>query len=96
MTLELHNDGRIPEAILPTLFAPFRGTTQQAGPGLGLGLYITNEIVRAHGGSVEVSSSDAAGTTFKVTLPRHAPPPSRTPIRRASVGSQAEIGLLRN
>lgn len=49
------------------LFEPFaRGT--QAGEGLGLGLYITHEIVRAHGGSLSVRS-DETGTTFTVRLP---------------------------
>jgi signal transduction histidine kinase len=36
---------------------------------LGLGLFITNEIVRAHGGGIAVTSSDGA-TAFAVTLPR--------------------------
>ena len=38
---------------------------------LGLGLYIVDKIVEAHGGSVEVHSSEAHGTTFVVSLPRH-------------------------
>jgi signal transduction histidine kinase len=38
--------------------------------GLGLGLYITWHLVRAHGGTVEVTSSAEAGTTFTVRLPR--------------------------
>lgn len=37
---------------------------------LGLGLYITREIVSAHGGSIRVSSTNAEGTVFTVTLPR--------------------------
>jgi signal transduction histidine kinase len=37
---------------------------------LGLGLYITKEIVLAHNGSVNVSSSKADGTTFEIELPR--------------------------
>lgn len=42
---------------------------------LGLGLYITREIVNAHGGSISVTSTESAGTSFTVTLPR-APGPS--------------------
>ena len=38
--------------------------------GLGLGLFIVREIVRAHGGVVEVSSSEADGTRFSLRLPR--------------------------
>jgi hypothetical protein len=37
---------------------------------LGLGLYITHEIIRAHGGAVS-ASSDAGLTVFRVVLPRH-------------------------
>ena len=38
--------------------------------GLGLGLFIVNEIVRAHGGKVEIVSTAGQGTTFTVRLPR--------------------------
>ena len=37
---------------------------------LGLGLYITKEIVVGHGGTIGVTSSEADGTTFTVRLPR--------------------------
>lgn len=39
------------------------------GPGLGLGLYISSEIVKAHGGRITVRSRTGAGTTFRVELP---------------------------
>ena len=39
---------------------------------LGLGLYIVDRIVKAHGGSVDVTSSEADGTTFTMRLPRRA------------------------
>jgi len=38
--------------------------------GVGLGLYILNQIALAHGGSVRVRSSDEEGTTFTIILPR--------------------------
>jgi signal transduction histidine kinase len=43
--------------------------------GLGLGLYIVRQLVLAHGGAIDVTSTDAEGTTFRVTLPRRPPVP---------------------
>jgi len=72
VTLRVHNDGRIPNSVLPTLFDPFRGTRhrREQSRGLGLGLFIVREIAHAHGGTVEVASSDDEGTTFTIRLPR--------------------------
>jgi two-component system sensor histidine kinase/response regulator len=74
VVLEVQNGGTpIEPEVLPTLFEPFRrGDTGHDG--LGLGLYIVREIVRAHDGSVDVSSTAADGTTFTVTLPKMARP----------------------
>jgi len=74
VTLEVHNDGSIPTSIMPSLFDPFRGTQspRDSSRGLGLGLFIVKEIAEAHGGSVQVASSPAEGTTFVVRLPRWA------------------------
>jgi signal transduction histidine kinase len=72
--LTVHNQGpAIPAEIIPVLFAPFRrGACQDRSPGgLGLGLYIVAEIVKAHGGSIRVDSTDRDGTTFTLRLPRH-------------------------
>lgn len=44
--------------------------------GLGLGLYITRQIVEALGGAIEVNSREGEGSTFTVTLPVNAPPPT--------------------
>lgn len=72
VTVEVHNTGAaMPPSVLPTIFEPFRRGDDSA-EGLGLGLYIVREIVRAHGGTVTVHSSDEEGTTFRVVLPRGA------------------------
>jgi sigma-B regulation protein RsbU (phosphoserine phosphatase) len=71
-TVQVHNWGpAIPPAVLPTLFQPMvRGRTAAGtGRSVGLGLFIIMEIVRAHGGRVNVESSDAGGTTFRATVP---------------------------
>lgn len=74
LEVDIHNGGAIPSALMPRLFDPFRSTAhgRERARGLGLGLFIIREIVRAHGGTVEVSSSEEAGTTFSIRLPRHA------------------------
>jgi signal transduction histidine kinase len=48
------------------LFHPF-ATTKNSG--VGLGLYTCREVVRAHGGSIDVTSEPGVGTTFRVVLP---------------------------
>lgn len=65
----------IAAALLPSLFDPFRqghvGTSGSRGPdGLGLGLFIAQQIVVAHGGRIRVRSSDDEGTQFSFDLPR--------------------------
>jgi signal transduction histidine kinase len=72
LELVVHNDGPpIAPELLPILFDPFRSKTARSNRsrGLGLGLFIAERIVVAHGGRIEVSSTTATGTTFTVTLP---------------------------
>ena len=58
----------IPAALMPRLFEPYvRAACSREG--LGLGLYIVSEIVRAHRGVIDVDSTPAGVTTFVVTLP---------------------------
>lgn len=72
--LVTHNPGAIPADLLPVLFDPFRGSQSEGRrKGLGLGLFITKHIVEAHGGSIDVDSSEPRGTTFVVRLPRQTP-----------------------
>lgn len=74
--LTVHNFGpTIPVTSFKTIFDPMvRSSTGQDYAGqsrsLGLGLFIVRQIVSAHGGSVAVASTEEAGTTFTVSLPR--------------------------
>ena len=71
--LSVHNDGApIPPDVLPTIFDPFRRGSEhrERAESLGLGLFIVQEIVRTHGGTIDVASTEAEGTTFTVCLPR--------------------------
>jgi signal transduction histidine kinase len=73
--LRVHNSGPpIPAAILPRIFDPLvRGSEPSSGDRrIGLGLYIAHEVVVAHGGRIEVTSTQEDGTAFTITLPRSA------------------------
>jgi PAS domain S-box-containing protein len=71
--LRVENRGPpIAAEVLPTLFAPYARGAHDGGDtkhGLGLGLFIVDCIVRAHGGAIDVESSEKRGTVFTVTLP---------------------------
>ncbi|MBZ4415102.1 PAS domain-containing protein [Myxococcus sp. RHSTA-1-4] len=76
VVLEVANAGNpIPPALLPRIFEPF--TRADAGgdslKGVGLGLFIVHEIVTAHGGRIQVTSTPETGTVFRATLPRDVP-----------------------
>jgi signal transduction histidine kinase len=80
----VHNYGPpISPALVPVLFDSFRQASRpKRGEGLGLGLFITREVVRAHGGDVTVSSTEAEGTSFMVRLPFVLVPPKDSSSRR--------------
>lgn len=74
IVLEVHNSGpSISPERMKVIFDPFARGKSAGMPsqGLGLGLYITDQIVRAHGGTTAVTSN--GGTTFTITLPRFSP-----------------------
>jgi signal transduction histidine kinase len=82
--LTVKNAGTIAADVRDRLFDPFRSTRESRATraeGLGLGLYIVHQLVLAHGGDVQVRSTEEEGTSFSVTLPRSAPP---APARAAT------------
>lgn len=97
VTFSVHNTGvTIPPAELKRIFEPLeRGTLNDIGgerrepTGLGLGLFICREIVLSHNGSVRVESTDSAGTTFSVTMPRYPAPPAISRTRARVAGKLA-------
>lgn len=75
----------IPESDLPHIFERFRQATGRSGaaPGVGLGLYITANLVAAMGGRIWVRSEEHQGTSFTFTLPMRALP--------ANAGAMAHV-----
>lgn len=72
LMISVHNQGPvIEEPVLLRLFQPFsRRGQDRAGSGLGLGLYIAQQIAIAHAGHLTVASSAEAGTLFSFYLPQ--------------------------
>ncbi len=67
------NGGGIPPDIIDDIFNPFF-TTKPPDQGTGLGLALSSDIVRQHGGEIRVESEPGAFTEFIVTLPAEPPP----------------------
>jgi signal transduction histidine kinase len=89
LVIEVKDQGPgIDAAELPHVFERFRqaGSSSAHRAGMGLGLYITKQLVTALGGNIEVESSPGRGTTFRVRLPgeRARSQPTRAPAGNVS------------
>jgi signal transduction histidine kinase len=71
LILQVRNGGDLisPDSISKVFEPYWRPETSKPGGGLGLGLFICKQIVKAHGGDLEVQSSEAAGTVFTARIP---------------------------
>ena len=68
VTIKISDTGvGIPKENLQKIFDPFF-TTKEVGKGTGLGLYIAHDIVKKHGGEIDVESEVGKGTTFTIRL----------------------------
>jgi signal transduction histidine kinase len=76
ISVQISDTGRgIGEADVARIFEPFFSTRTK---GTGLGLWVTQDIVRHHGGRIEVSSAHGQGTTFNIIIPVDSPTLSET------------------
>jgi len=97
--LEVRDHGiGIPREDQRRLFEPFfRGrNAERAAPGLGLGLFLSAQIARAHGGEIAGESTPGKGSTFHLWLPRHRPerPPEeeeRLLHQRETLSNEARV-----
>jgi signal transduction histidine kinase len=62
------NGPGIPQSALDKIFQPFF-TTKPTGQGTGLGLSLSYDIVKAHGGEIKVQTKEGEGTQFTIHLP---------------------------
>jgi two-component system NtrC family sensor kinase len=62
------NGNGIPQKVIDKIFQPFF-TTKPTGQGTGLGLSLSYDIIKAHGGEIKVQSEEGAGTEFIIMLP---------------------------
>ena len=61
------NGNGIPQKVLDKIFQPFF-TTKPTGQGTGLGLSLSYDIVKAHGGEIKVETKEGEGTAFIIQL----------------------------
>ena len=62
------NGPGIPQKILDKIFQPFF-TTKPTGQGTGLGLSLSYDIIKAHGGELKVETKEGEGSIFIIQIP---------------------------
>ena len=62
------NGNGIPQKVIDKIFQPFF-TTKPTGQGTGLGLSLSYDIVKAHGGEIKVNTKEGEGSEFIIQLP---------------------------
>ena len=62
------NGNGIPQKVLDKIFQPFF-TTKPTGQGTGLGLSLSYDIIKAHGGEIKVETTEGKGSEFIIQLP---------------------------
>jgi signal transduction histidine kinase len=89
VVIVVHNFGKvIPSSEIFGIFSPFKRLkegvpVERDSSNLGLGLFIADRIVKAHGGTIEVTSAASTGTFFTIRLPRDPTAPI-APLRSTS------------
>jgi signal transduction histidine kinase len=69
VTISISDNGSgIPDAVKDKIFQPFF-TTKPTGQGTGLGLSLSYDIVKAHGGELKMETKEGEGSTFIIQLP---------------------------
>jgi signal transduction histidine kinase len=66
------NGPGVPQNVVDKIFQPFF-TTKPTGQGTGLGLSLSYDIIKAHGGEIEVESKEKEGSNFIIGLPVSTP-----------------------
>jgi signal transduction histidine kinase len=69
ITITVRDNGNgIPQKVVDKIFQPFF-TTKPTGQGTGLGLSLSYDIVKAHGGEIKVETKEGEGSEFNIQLP---------------------------
>jgi signal transduction histidine kinase len=87
----------IREADQAALFEAFREMQEPSGKrigGLGLGLSVARELIRAHGGDITFESASGIGTTFRVSIPLESQDPKARATRPLPVAMSAQTSAI--